>query len=38
MAEEVTSDKTIPEKDKKDLLKELEEALKTVQTFRSGSR
>ena len=28
---EVTSDKTIPEEDKKDLLKELEEALKTVQ-------
>jgi hypothetical protein len=34
---EVTSDKTIPEKDKKDLVKELEEALKTVQTVQYPS-
>jgi len=34
---EVTADKTIPEKDKKDMLKELEEALKTAQPIQYPS-
>jgi uncharacterized protein YpiB (UPF0302 family) len=34
---EVTADKTVPEKDKKDLLKELEEALQTAQSVQYPS-
>jgi hypothetical protein len=34
---EVKADKTLPEKDKQDLLKELEEALKTAQPIQFPS-